>query len=142
MADSSFLTSVGSEQLAALVQTQLAECTMHLFQSSLLPSPTPLTPLSAFLAAEANFDGYAPVTIAAFADPVLAGNAWAIFAPTQTFRYTFSTGVVNTIGGYWIEDADGNLQTYVVFNPAENAAGPGQAIIRTPVNTFPWGQNG
>jgi hypothetical protein len=139
MADSSFVSSQGAEDVALLVQTQLVNCTMHLFQADLLPSPTPTTPLSTFLAAEANFDGYAPATIAAWQDPVLAGNAWAIYAPTQTFRFTFSAGVGNVIGGYFIVTAGGDLKDYTVFNPSEAVNAPGQAVIRTPVEVFPWG---
>jgi hypothetical protein len=139
MADTTFVASQGAFDEASLTQTQLVNCTMHLFQQSLLPAPTPTTPLSAFLAAEANFDGYAPATIAVWSAPVLAGSAWAIYAPTQTFRWTFSLGVVNTIGGYWIQTAGGDIKDYTVFNPAESVSGPGQAIIRTPVEVFPWG---
>jgi hypothetical protein len=139
VADSTFVTSQGAFDVSLLVQTQLVNATMHLFQASLLPSPSPTTPLSAFLAAEANFDGYSPATIAAWAAPVLAGNAWAVFAPTQVFRWTFSAGVGNTIGGYWIQTAGGDLKDYTVFNPAEVVTSPGQAIIRTPVEVFPFG---
>lgn len=139
MADSTFVASSGALDVALLVQTQLVDCTMHLFQASLLPSPTPTTPLSDFLAAEATFDGYAAATIAAFSAPVLAGAAWAIYAPTQTFRWTFSAGVGNTIGGYWIQTAGGDLKDFTIFNPGEVCGSTGQAIIRTPVEVFPWG---
>jgi hypothetical protein len=137
VADTSFVSQQGAYDVALLVQTQLANCTMHLFQPGFTPTPT--TPLSTFQNFEANFDGYAAATIVTWSAPVLAGTAWAIYAPTQTFRWTFATGVTNMVAGYWIQTAGGDLKDYTLFNPAESAAGPGQAIIRTPVEVFPWG---
>jgi hypothetical protein len=137
VADTSYISSVGAKDQAVLVQTQLANCTMHLFKQGFVPGPT--TPLSAFQANECDFDGYTPATIATWGDPVLAGNAWAIFAPTQTFRWTLDTGVVNTVAGYWLQLSGGDLKDYTIFNPAESVSGPGQAIIRTPVEVFPFG---
>lgn len=137
MADTSYVSSQGAYDSAILTQTQLANCVMHLFQQGF--TPTPLSTLADFAAHEATFDGYAPETIAAWSNPVLAGTAWAIYAPTQTFRWTFSAGVGNMIGGYYLVTAAGDLKDYTVFNPAESAAGAGQAIIRTPVEVFPWG---
>lgn len=137
MADTSFVNQQGAFDVSELVKTQLVNCTMHLFKSTFVPTPT--TPLSAFHANECDFDGYAPATIAAWSDPVLAGAAWAIYAPTQTFRWVFATGVGNMVGGYWIQLAGGDIKDYTTFNPAEAAAGPGMAIIRTPIEVFPWG---
>jgi hypothetical protein len=139
VADSTFVSSQGAYDAALLYQIQLVNCTMHLWQQDLLPSPTPQTTLDQFLAAEATFDGYSPATIASWAAPVLAGNGWTIFAPTQVFRYTFSAGVVNTILGYFLVTAAGDLKDYTVFNPAEAISGAGQAIIRTPSEFIPWG---
>jgi hypothetical protein len=133
------LSQQGAYDLAVLTRTQVAECVMHLFQASLLPTPTPLTTLDAFLAAEATFDGYAPATIASWAEPVLAGTAFAIYAPTQTFTWVFDTGVGNMIGGYFLVLAGGDLKSYTTFDPAESAAGQYQAIIRTPTILIPWG---
>lgn len=138
MADASFVSQQGAFDAAVAAQTALENAVMHLFIAGEI-TPTPLSTAADFLAAEANFDGYAPATIATWAAPVLAGSAWAIYAPTQTFRYTFSAGAVNSIGGYFIITAGGDLLGYTTFNPAENAASPGQAIIRTPVNVYPWG---
>jgi hypothetical protein len=139
VADATFVSQQGAYDQAVSAQTRYANCVMHLFQQSLI-SPTPLNSAADFLAAEADFDGYAPATIATWADPVLAGPAWAIYAPTQTFRFVYDTGVVNSIGGYFLLTAGGDLIGYTTFDPAENAASMGQAIIRTPVDVFPWGQ--
>lgn len=141
MADSSFISQTGAYAEAVSAITAYANCTMHLYQSNLL-TPTPLTTAAEFLAAEATSDGYAPATIATWSTPpVLAGSAWAIYAPTQTFRYTFDTGEQNSIGGYFLLTAGGDLIGYTRFDPFENLASPGQAVIRTPVSAYPWGQN-
>lgn len=110
---------------------------MHLFQSSLTPTPT--TPLEAFQAAEATYDGYAPKTITAWSEIILAGAAYALYAPTQTFEYSYVSGVTNTIGGYWIQLAGGDLNMIVLFSPGESIAGPYQAVVRSPLQLFPWG---
>ena len=139
MADVSTVSQTGAFSNAENAVSALEGATMHLFQGSLI-TPTALSTAAEFLAAEATFDGYSPSTIAEWSDPpVLAGQAWAIYAPTQTFRYTFSAGVVNAIGGYFILDSGGVLIGYTTFSPWENAASPGQAIIRTPVSAFPFG---
>jgi hypothetical protein len=137
VADTPYVASTGALSRATAVQADLANATMHLFLSTFTPTPT--TPLSEFQANECNFDGYTPAAIATWSNPVLAGTAWAIYAPTQTFRWVFATGITNMVGGYWLQDAGGTLIDYVVFNPAEAAAGTGQAIIRTPIEVFPWG---
>jgi hypothetical protein len=137
MADTTFVSSQQALDAAILAQTQLADSVMHLFQSTFTPTPT--TPLSSFQAAEATFDSYAPATIAAWSEIVLAGAAYALFAPTQTFEWVYVSGINNTIGGYWIQLAGGDLNMFVIFNPGESVAGPYQAIVRTPLQIFPWG---
>lgn len=137
MADTSYISQSGALLDAQTWQTLLENATMHLFQSSYTPQPT--DPITLFQAAECTFDGYAPSTIATWDNPVLAGTAWALLCAIQIFRWTFSTGVNNMVGGYWIQTAGGTLVTYAVFDPAESAGGTGQAIVRTPVQVFPWG---
>ena len=134
MADTSYVSQQGAYDLAVLIQTQLAECTMHLFQQGFSPSPT--STLAEFQASEANFDGYTPATIAAWAAPVLAGSAWAIYVPTQTFRYTYSSGVVNMIAGYWLQTAAGDLKDYTVFNPASLSAVQATRSSARPLKCF------
>lgn len=137
MADTPFRSAQGMFDLCILVQDQLAGCTMHLFQSTYNPSPT--DPVETFLANECDFDGYSPATIATWGDPVLQGSSWVTFAPTQTFRWDFSTtGAGNMVGGYFIVTADGDLKDYVVFDPAQPMTGTGMAVIRTPSEGFPW----
>lgn len=139
MADTSVIAQQGAKDVALLTKTQVASCVMHLYDYSKLPTPTPLTPLSAFLAAECTFDGYTPATIATWENPILAGNGYIIYAPTQTFPWTFSSGVGNMVGGYFIVLSGGDLKMFTSFDPAESCAGPDQAIVRTPSILFPWG---
>jgi hypothetical protein len=141
VADSNFVSSVSAATQAAAAVTRMANCVMHLFKSSFAPTPT--SPVADFAAAECDFDGYAAITIATWHAAVLAGNAWAIYAPTQTFLWTHvSADVANSVGGYWLQLSGGALDDYAVFDPAETMAGAGQAVIRTPSKLFPWGLTG
>lgn len=115
----------------------MANCVMHLFQNTINPSPQ--TPLADFLAAEADYDGYAPLTIVAWGAPVLAGVGYSIYAPTQTFRFVFSDGVVNTIAGYFLVTSGGALKEYCVFGSPVPMSGNGMATIKTPIEVFSAG---
>lgn len=139
MADSTFLSQSGAYLRAQQGLTALNNCIMHLFQNDEFV-PTPVTPLSEFLANECDFDGYTPATITGWTDPpLLAGQAWSIYAPIQAFRWVFATGVGNAVRGYFLVTAAGELYGYTVVNPPENCVSTGQAFIRTPVVVFPWG---
>lgn len=138
MSDQSYLSLAGAKVIALERQTALANVVMHLFQAGF--SPTPGNVLADFAAHEATYDGYAAETIATWAAPVLAGVGYAIYAPTQTFRWVFATGVGNSIAGYYLVDAAGNLIDYCVFDSPIPMAGPDQAVIKTPVEVIPAGQ--
>jgi len=113
-------------------KTRLANSVVHLFKSEFLPSPT--SDKAAFLAAEADFDGYAPITIAAWLDPVLFGQGYATPAPTQYFRWEHDTDDVgNSIGGAFVVSAAGDLILYTTFDPFVSVSGPGQAVVTTPI---------
>jgi len=137
VADTSFVCQSGAYQDALDAMTRYANATMHLFIQGF--SPTPTSSLASFQANEATFDGYTAATLAEWSEPILAGSAWAIEAPTQIFRWVFASGVGNMIQGYWLQDSAGNLIDYTVFDPAESVASFGQAVQRTPVEVFPWG---
>jgi hypothetical protein len=131
MADQSYLSLSGAKEEADAAQARMANAKMRLFKSGFFPTPT--TPIAEFEAQEADFDGYVEKTILLWAAPVLAGVGWMTYAPTQTFVYDDGVGHVgNSIGGYWLELATGELIGYTLFDPAEAVQGVGQAIIRTP----------
>ncbi len=138
MNDQSYVSLTGALLNAQDGQTQLANCVMKLFKTGWNPSPANV--LADFDAKECDYDGYAPATIAAFADPVLAGVGYSIYAPTQTFRWTFvSAGVENTVGGYYLITSGGVLKGYCVFGAGVPMGAPGQAVIKTPIAVFPAG---
>lgn len=138
MNDQSFLTMTGANLEATAAQAAMANCVMHLFKQGF--NPTPQTPLADFLTNEADYDGYAPITIAAWGAPVLAGLAWAIYAPTQTFRYVDAgDSVANMIAGYFLVTAGGVLKSYTVFGSAVPMATNGQAVIKTPIEVYTAG---
>ncbi|MCE5292094.1 MAG: hypothetical protein LLG14_23025 [Nocardiaceae bacterium] len=120
---------------AAAGKTRLANSVLRLFKAGFTPSPT--TPLSAFVEQECDFDGYAAKTIAAWGDPVLAGQGYAIYAPTQTFLWAHvADDVGNQVGGAFLVTSGGDLYSYTVFDPTRPAQGPYQAIITTPTQVY------
>jgi hypothetical protein len=136
--DQSYVSLSGALAEAQAAKTANANCVMHLFQSGF--TPTPQSTLADFLAQEATYDGYASETIPTWADPVLAGVAYAIFAPTQIFRWVFaSAGTGNMIGGYFIVTSGGSLKSYTVFGTPIPMESAGQAVIKTPVEVYPAG---
>jgi hypothetical protein len=138
MPDASYLSLTGAKIEAAAAKTLLANSVLHCFKQGFNPSPT--STLADFLAHEADFDGYAPLTIATWANPVLAGVAYAIFAPTQTFRWVLDMiAVGNQIGGTFLVTSGGDLYQYTQFDPTRPIQGPDQAIITTPTDVFPAG---
>lgn len=138
MPDSSSLALTGARVEAVAGKARLANSVLHLFQEGFAPTPTSL--LADFEAAECDFDGYLPLTIAAWSDPVLAGVAYAIYAPTQTFPWVFDTlGTGNQAGGAFLVLAGGELYQYTIFDPTRPIQGPDQAIITTPTDVYPAG---
>lgn len=138
MADQNGLSLSGAKVLAAANKTRMAACVMHLYKASFTPTPTSV--LADYQAAECDFDGYAPATIATWADPVLAGQGYAVYAPTQTFRWDFDTdGIGNQVGGHWLQTAGGDLIDYSIYGPSIPCQGPDQAVVKTPVEVTPAG---
>jgi len=138
MADQNGLSMEGAEVIATANQARMANCVMHLFKYTFTPTPT--TPLSEYLANECDYDGYAPKTIATWDAPLLAGQAWGIFAPTQTFRWEFDTeGVGNQVGGHFLVTSGGKLMDYSIYGPSIPCQGPGQAVVKTPTEVTPFG---
>lgn len=137
MPDASYLSMSGAKIEAQAGKAELANSVLRLFQFGWVPTIN--STLADFAAHECDFDGYAPLTIVAWADPVLAGSAYAIYAPTQTFRWVFATGVGNSVGGAYLVTAGGDLYQYTIFDPSRPAQGPDQAVITTPTDVYPAG---
>jgi hypothetical protein len=138
MPDQTSLSLAGALVQATANQARMANSVMHLFKVGFNPSAS--STLADFLAAECDFDGYAPATIAAWGAPVLAGVAWATYAPTQTFRWTHvADDVGNAVGGHFLVTAAGDLMDFSIYDPSVPAQGPGQAVIKTPIEITPAG---
>lgn len=138
MPNSTALSLNGAKIIATANKTRNANSVLHLFKQGFLP--TPASVLADFTAEECDFDGYAAATIAAWGDPVLAGQAWATYAPTQTFRWVLDVDAVgNMVGGWYLVTAGGELIMYGIYDPAIPAQGPGQAVIVTPIQITPAG---
>lgn len=138
MPDFSALSLTGAKLEAAAGKTRLALSVLHLFKAGFVPTPT--TVKADFEANECDYDGYAPLTITAWSDPVLAGVGYAIYAPTQTFPWVLDTDAIgNQAGGAWLETAAGVVYQYTIFDPTRPIQGPDQAIITTPTDVYPAG---
>lgn len=136
MADESYLSLSGALVIATARQAALANSVMHLFKyGEWAPSVT--STLADFLLREADFASYVPKTIAAWAAPVLAGAGYMTYAPTQTFAWAAAgDNVGNSIGGHFIVSAGGDLIDYAIYDPPVPCQGPGQAVIKTPVEVI------
>lgn len=140
MPNFSGLSLNGAKVIATANQARLANSVLHLFKQDPAFNPTITTPLADFNAFEADFDGYAAATIAAWGAPVLLGAAWATYAPTQTFRWVLDTDAVgNSIGGWYLVTAGGELMDFGIYDPPLPITGAGQAIIVTPIEITPAG---
>lgn len=132
------LSMTGAALIAAANQTRNANSVLRLFKGGFNPSPT--TTKAEFLANEADYDGYAALTIVAWGAPILFGLGWATFAPTQTFRWgPAGAGTNNMIGGTFLLTQAGDLLTYEVFEQERPMQGPGQAVVTTPIQITPAG---
>lgn len=138
MPNTTFLSLTGAAQIAASNKTALAASVLHLFKYDMAFVPSPTTPLADYTANECDFDGYAPATIATWQDPVLFGSGYAVFAPTQIFRWALETdGIGNAVGGWFLVTSGGVLRDVGVFDPPIPAQGAGQAVIVTPLEITP-----
>lgn len=115
--------------MAGEQQTALALSKCRLFQSDLVPSVS--TVKADLTGAEADYDGYTAggETITAFSNPLLdpAGGA-SIEAFVQFEWAHVATDVGNLIGGFWIEDAGGDVRVIGTFPVPVPMQGAGQGI--------------
>jgi len=120
MPDYQIYTNEGAIALATEVKTALALSKLLLFQEGLVP--TRYTLKAALTAAECDFDGYTPggYTLTAWTGPAnQAGGGAVITSPLTNIAYgpAEDPPVTNMVGGWWIEDASGDVRTVGVFDP-------------------------
>lgn len=106
-------SQAGQVVVLGAVRTFLSGAKCKLFQSSLIPTPTTLQ--AAFAAAIATFTGYADFVIVWSAVGIGAdGNAYIV--GSRAFFQATDGVTPNTLGGFWLEDAGGDLLCYGVFS--------------------------
>lgn len=125
-----------TERQAAYVGAQI-----RLYKSTFEPSPT--STLADFVAAEADYDGYAAQAFTPWFDPILApGSGYMIASPLVQFAYVDGvTHVGNLIGGAFIVDAGGDLRMVLALTPTEyvTLAVNGQGFDVNVADVFPTG---
>lgn len=126
----------GAKEIALARQADMANAVISLFKWSFVPGVS--TTKAELEANECDFTDYATKVIAAWTGPVLAPvSGYQINAPVQTWTVVTAT-VGNTVGGYWIEDATGDVIDIVVFDdPGVPMTNVDQAVQVTPVQFFP-----
>lgn len=99
---------------AALARAEAAQLlaaggSLHLYTDALTPDG--LTTKAQFVANEADFDDYAPITVTAFYDPILAGgSAYIVTMPQQQFSQGATDPTTpNQIRGAYYLAAGGEL---------------------------------
>jgi len=106
-----FYTNAATLTMAAELQTVLALSKVRLFKSTFVP--TVATTIAELEAEEVAFTGYPAggETITAWLDPILdpAGGA-SITAPTVQFAVSGPVLATDIVGGFWIEDAAGDVR--------------------------------
>lgn len=120
------------------LQTLLALSVIKLFQSGFIPTPDNV--VGDYDDAEADYTTYAPETITAWLDPVAAvGGGYRITAPTEQFDLAATPTVGNTIGGYWVESAAGDVILVTIFDNPTSMSVAGDSIQCNPTIVVPNG---
>lgn len=138
MSDTTFITEAGARKKAANIKTALALSKVRFFKASLVPNES--TTVAQLEAAECDYDGYTPggITLTAWTGPLddPAGGA-VITSPLVSLAYgpAADPPVTNSVGGYWIEDADGDDRIVGIYDPprAMAAIGDGWVFVQQDV---------
>lgn len=134
-----FFPLEGCLTTATAIRTALANSVLHLFKSDFVPEPS--SPLADYTADEADYDGYAAITMATWNAPILApGTGYMIGSPLVQFVWTHDTDdVQNVIGGCYLVDSAGKIRLTVIFTAPIPMQQAGQGIPINLVWLFPTG---
>jgi len=125
----------GAAKVAGLVKTNLANAVVSLFQFGFNPSVS--TVKSELEGAEATFDDYVTKTIASWTGPVLAPSPGYQINGGLVQWIVVTNVVTNIIGGYWIENAAGDVIQIVKFDdPGVPMVSVDDAVTIPPVQFF------
>lgn len=114
---------------AALLGPSGEECLLNLFKHGEVTA-TADTDAAAYAAALCDYTGYASKVLTAV-NPDPYGDedgSYIVTVPSQQFNHG-STGVANEVGGWWIEDADGNVLLAGNFPESVTMSGPTDSIV-------------
>lgn len=117
---------VGREQIGLDLQTLLALSKVKLFANNVVVS---ITTLKSELT-EATFTGYAAQTVTTTGDPYIdpVNGGISITMPSHQFTTDDPTTIGETIYGYWLELAGGDIIFAGNFDDPINMTEPFQAI--------------
>jgi hypothetical protein len=106
--------------------------TIHLFVSNITPSRTDT--LSTYSAHEASYGGYAAQTLTTWTDGGIDANNYDTWTgPAITFQATSSSGLPQTIYGYYVVAGDGTTLLWAeTFAPAITLSNSGDGFTVTP----------
>lgn len=128
--DRSLYTNEAAVNEATVIQTNLALSKIRLFDGTLVPDVN--TTLADLEAAETTLVGYPAggYPVATFSPPIfISGGGVIIYSVTVNVVY--ASGPAQVIGGYWLEDAAGDVRVVVIFDPTRSLSvvGDGFPII-------------
>lgn len=120
MPDYQLYTNEAARRKVTLLVTSLALSKLRFFQNDLVL--TAFTTKAQLVASEATFDGYTATgyTLTAWTGPSNAPGGGSIeTSPMVVVTYTPDPDepVGNVLGGWWVEDATGNVRIAGVFEP-------------------------
>jgi hypothetical protein len=122
--------------LDALTTSWGAGLKLHLFKGAIVPAHGDT--LAAYLAAEANFTGYAPIVIGAWGASALSGRVAVSTAAQATFTVGGGNLAANAIGGYFVTDGAITKLYFAEADPNQpiNMTNVGNTYKITPTTTY------
>lgn len=131
MPDTQLYTREAAMAKATEIKTALALSKLRLIKEGLVV--TQFTTKAAMVAAECDFDGYTPggYTLTAWLGPQWnEGGGARITSPMTNVAYgpAEDPPVTNSVGGWWIEDASGDVRTAGNFDPVRLLQAIGDAF--------------
>ena len=132
MPDNQFYTVEAATTKAAAIKTALALSKLLLFKQGL--NPTQFTTKAEFEAQECDFDGYTAggYVLTAWTGPLNnPGGGAVITSPIVNSVYgpVGTPPVTNQVGGWFIEDATGNVRLVGTFDPPRPMIQVGDGIV-------------
>jgi|SRR5215831_154920 len=116
----------GALVLATDLQTFLAAAKVRLFKDGAIVIG-PNTTKAELVALECDYTGYAEATVATWLGPMLAPISGAMVqSPTLIFSIDAPYTVGNSVQGWWLEDAAGDLLMIGTPTASIPLTGPGQ----------------